>query len=368
MPKIYVKPKQSVNSAHAMNIHKFVISPPGEHYQAWPDLVRTRAGKLLCVFSACTHHGDRSFTQIMLCESEDDGASWSSARPVTEPCGIPIGYYYNNASVSQLPDGRLALVFDRIEGNDENLSPTRILLAFSQDDGASWSSAIPTPAQGIVPDKLQELSSGRWILPCHFCNPTTRRLEQRLWFSEDRGASWQGPIVVAAAPGLNLCEGSFLEVEPGTLVCFLRENSWMGLPCYRAISRDGGLTWEGPYPFPVPCCHRPKAGMLADGNIAITYRLFQGGANCAQNTFLALTDVKSILEPDYKQCRSRLMPLDHDEAEGPDTGYTGWAQLPDGNLIIANYIVDQAEKAWICGYNFDLNGFTKFHSIWHDHA
>ena len=108
--------------------------------------------------------------------------------------------------------------------------------------------------------------------------------------------------------------------------------------------------------------------MLADGNVAITYRLFQGGANSAQNTFLALTDVASALEPDYKQCRSRLLPIDHDEGEFPDTGYTGWVQLPDGNLFIANYIVNHADKAWICGYLFDLNGYAKFHSIWHDRA
>ena len=352
-----------------MQLAKTVISGPTTCYQAWPDLLRTRSGKLLCAFSACTHHCDRSFTQIMLCESLDDGASWSTPRGVSDACGIARGgYYYNNAALSQLADGRIALVYDRIDGNDENLAPSHVMHSFSQDDGATWSEAIMTPAEGIVPDKLLELSSGRWLQGCHRYDPSSRLLVQRLWYSDDRGASWQGPVVVAAASGLNLCEGSILEVEPGLLVCFMRENSGTGLPCYRAISRDAGLAWEGPYAFPVPCCHRPKTGMLADGNIAITYRMFQGGANSAQNTFLALTDAKSILEPDYKQCRSRLMPLDHDEAEFPDTGYTGWVQLPTGNLFIVNYIKDHAENAWICGYRFDLNGFTQFHSIWHDRA
>ncbi|MBR4517583.1 MAG: exo-alpha-sialidase [Victivallales bacterium] len=352
-----------------IDLTKFVISGPDAHYQAWPDLLRTRSGKLLCAFSACTHHCDRSFTQIMLCESQDDGRTWSAPHTVSDTCGFasPKGYYYNNAALSQLSDGRIALVYDRIDGQNENLSPSHIMHSFSTDDGATWSEAIMTPTEGIVPDKLLELASGRWLQGCHRYDPSSDKLVQRLWYSDDQGASWSGPVVVCCDPQLNLCEGSILETAPGTLVCFMRENSGIGLPCYRAISHDNGLTWSGPHPFPIPACHSPKAGFLRDGRIVITYRMFQGGAVSPQNLMLALVDTGSAVEPDYRKCRTRLLAIDHDFSDCPDTGYSGWVQLPDGTLYIANYIRNDAERAWICGYHLDFNGLTASHSAWEKH-
>ncbi len=338
-----------------MKIEKTVIAQDERHYLAWPDLIQTRTGRLLCVFSSCTHHCDRSSTQIMVCFSDDEGASWSKPLGASEPCGLAAtGYYYNNATLSQLADGRIALAYDRIDGKDEDRAPTYIMLTFSQDDGASWSSPVATPAVGIVPDRLQETASGRWLLACHRYNEATGKLVQRLWFSDDRGGNWQGPVIVAASPELNLCEGSLLEVSPGTLVCWMRENSFTGLPCYRSISTDDGRSWSEPMPFPLPACHRPKAGFLADGRIAITYRFFPGGHTYPQNTFLALTDRASALEPDYRFCRTRILLLDHDAAARSDTGYTGWCQLADGSLFIANYIKDTFPQAWIRGYRVTL--------------
>ena len=332
-----------------MKITKSIIAQDSHYYLAWPDLVRTRSGRLFCVYSACTHHSNRSFTQLQLVSSDDNGDTWSASRPVSEPCGLSIGYYYNNTAISQLADGRIVIVADRIDGANEDLANKHLVLFFSQDDGRTWLPPIDTPASGIVPDRLLELSGGRWLLSCHTYDLKLGKLVQRLWFSEDYGRTWSGPILIGRDPKLNLCEASILE-DRGKLVCFMRENSGLGLPVYRAFSQDGGMTWSPVTPFPIPGCHRPKAGFLSNGDIAITYRFFQGGSSTFQNLFLALTNTASAFNPDFAQCSTRILPIDCDRSAHPDTGYSGWVELPSHDLCIVNYANDRAPLAHICAY------------------
>jgi sialidase-1 len=153
-----------------------------------------------------------------------------------------------------------------------------------------------------------------------------------------------------------LCEGSVLELPTGELVCFMRENSGQGLDAFKCISRDGGETWQGPVAFPLPGCHRPSAGMLQSGRVLITHRFMQGGKGWlgwwTQNLFAALTDVESCLARSRAEAHTRIMPLDFDRSPEADTGYSGWAQFPDGELYAVNYIVDDAPMAHIRGYSF----------------
>ena len=39
-----------------MSIQRFIVSKDEAIYEAWPDLVQTASGKLICVFMECTHH------------------------------------------------------------------------------------------------------------------------------------------------------------------------------------------------------------------------------------------------------------------------------------------------------------------------
>ena len=85
-------------------IQKFTISRDDSIYEAWPDVVLTPSGKLICVFAECTHHHDRSYTRIMPTESVDRGRTWSSKRALTDGTqGLP---YYNCGRIMQLSDGR----------------------------------------------------------------------------------------------------------------------------------------------------------------------------------------------------------------------------------------------------------------------
>lgn len=348
-----------------MAILRFPIARDPQWYLAWPDVTLTPSGKLVCIFSECTHHGDRSYTRFMLSDSTDRGRTWTPKRPLSVPlrCKPPQGPWWNCARITILQDGRLCAIGDRISGAGEGseTGEQSNWLWFSRDEGATWEGPTAIPVAGIVPDKPLELKhgahAGRWILAAHTVMKADGSMtwHQRCWLSDDRGATWSGPHTIASVDGLRLCEGSVLELPGGELVCFMRENSMDGQDCYKAVSRDSGSTWEAPVRFPLPGCHRPVAGMLQSGKIMITHRFLQGGqgwvGHWTQNFFAALTDCASALASERKQASTRILPIDFDRSPASDLGYSGWAQFPDGEIYIVQYIVDDAHpRAQIRGY------------------
>ena len=344
-------------------MEKFVVSRDDAIYEAFPDVALTPSGRLVCVFLDCTHHGDRSYTCIVLTTSEDRGRTWSPKRPLTEPLrGDPAkDPFYDCPRISTLSDGRLVAVVNRIRRAPQGgRAEERNWLYFSEDEGETWSGPQETPVGGIVPDQVVELKvgprAGRWILTAHTVVQAEAGAEWavRCWLSEDGGRNWQGPYTVAREPGLLLCEGSVLELPGGELVCFMRENSHQGLDCFKSRSSDGGDSWEGPYRMPIPGCHRPVAGMLRSGKVMITHRYCQGGKGWVgwytQNFFAALADVGSCLARSREEAQTRILPLDYDRSPQSDTGYSGWVQFPDGEIYVVNYILDDAPRAHIRGY------------------
>jgi hypothetical protein len=336
-------------------IEKFTVSRDDTVYQAWPDVALTPQGKLVCVFSACDHHWPRGETQIMICHSTDRGHTWSEKRPLTEPGNLPDPIW-NCPRITQLRDGRLAVLVDRNPGNeDDGDESLRNYLFFSDDEGQTWSPPVLAPARGICPDKLRELDNGRWIISCHHVEQKIGKVVQRLWYSDDQGGSWRGPVTVGRHPDLDLCEVSILQVDGPKLVAFHRENAMDGRDCYKTISTDYGEHWSDPIRFPIPGCHRPIAEHLQDGRILITYRYLQGAGGTewlgtrAQNFMSALTDDASVLAYDRKMAATRIMPVDYDRSSVADLGYSGWVQFEDGEICIVYYIVDDAPKGQIRG-------------------
>ncbi|RAV05469.1 sialidase family protein [Paenibacillus sp. YN15] len=330
-------------------LETFIVSRDDTIYEAWPDVVLTDSGKLVAVFSECTHHHDRSYTRIMLADSGDRGRTWMPKRPLTAGTdGYP---YWNCARISKLGDGRLVIAVDRRLASREG----EVVLWLGDSEGEVWEGPVETPVSGIVPDKLCELPSGRWLLSAHWYSPGHGYLEQRLWYSDNSGATWKGPVTVASEPGLNLCEISLLPLPDGVIAAIMRENSGVGKDAYKCLSRDQGLTWEGPYPMTLPGCHRPSAGLLHSGQVLVTYRFLQGGdgtfGTAAQNFFGAFLTQDSLKAKERKQQSARIFPIDYDRHPEADLGYSGWIQFDDGEIYIVSYIVDDAPKAQIRGYS-----------------
>ena len=343
-----------------MNIEKFGISRDPALYEAWPDVALTKSGKLVCVFTECTHHSDRSYTRIMLTESADDGRTWTPKRPLTEGTkGLP--YSYNCARISALRDGRLAVIVDRVPATGEKDDTRAVnVLYFSADEGKTWSDAVETPLRGIVPDKLRELETGRWIISAQYA--VKKHLTQFCRYSDDRGKTWSDEILMAHDRRYQLCEVSILPLGGGKLVGFMRENSGLGYDCQKTVSYDDGETWGPLVDFPLPGCHRPVAGRLKDGRIFITYRFMQGGkgwlGTWTQNFFAALTDEESVLAVRRSDAWTRIIPIDYDRSPKADLGYSGWVQLADNSVYIVNYIVDDAiDKGQIRGYKLNVDDF-----------
>ena len=343
-----------------MKIEKFCISNDPALYEAWPDVALTGSGKLVCVFTECTHHGDRSYTRLMLAESTDGGRTWSAKRPLTEGTkGLPFSY--NCARISALSDGRLVVIVDRVPATGEKDASQAVnVMYFSPDEGKSWSSAVETPLRGIVPDKLRELDTGRWIISAHYA--VRGHLTQFCRYSDDRGKTWSDEILVAFDLRYQLCEVSILPLGGGKLVAFMRENSGVGRDCQKTVSYDNGETWGPVVDFPLPGCHRPVAGKLRDGRIFVTYRFMQGGkgwlGSWTQNFFAALTDEASALSVRRSDAWTRIIPIDYDRSPHSDLGYSGWVELADNSICIVNYIVDDAiDKGQIRGYKLNVDDF-----------
>ena len=337
-------------------IATFTVSRDDDIYEAWPDLLLTPSGRLICIFWEGTFHTDRRYSRVMLTESDDRGRTWTPKHPLSAP-----GNGWGAPRLSLLGDGRVVAIANRCaeELVDEKLLP--VFVWFSGDQGATWDGPHALPVLGCVPDKLLELPSGRWIVSCQYYNPPVNYWQQRLWHSDDQGRSWHGPVSVAEQRGLHLCEASILRLPDATLVAFLRENSGEGRDCYKAVSHDDGEHWEGLYQFPLPGCHRPVAGMLQSGRVLITYRFMQGGkpgfGYWTQNFFAALTDVTSAAATERDRAWTRIMPLDFDRSPVSDVGYSGWVQFPDGEIYVVNYLVDDAPKAQIRGYSLREQDF-----------
>lgn len=325
-------------------IQKFNVSRDDSIYEAWPDVVLTNGGKLICVFSECEHHKNREGARIMITESLDRGRTWSEKRPLTE--NGHAGEYFNCARISKLGDGSLAIICDKVYGNENKGAD--IWIWRGDAEGREWGEPTVYPFCGIVPDKLLQLKSGRLIIAAHFKSPETGKLEQYLWYSDD-GENWSDRVTIAADGKYNLCEVSILEYEDNKLVAYLRENSVKGYPILKVLSADGGETWSEIYNTSMDSGHRPVAGFLADGSIMVTYRYIPSGT---QNMFAAFMSRETIEATGRRDQRVRVMPLDYDRNPSPDIGYTGWVQFEDGEIYVVNYIKDDADKAYIRGYSF----------------
>lgn len=337
-------------------MEKFIVNRDDSIYQAWPDLVRTDKDELICIFTECVHHSDRSQSRLALCRSNDRGRTWSERTYLTEAGSNAC--YYNNARISKLRDGSLVILCDLCKNGDDGHCST-VHLWRGDPDGSVWEGPHPTPAKGIVPDKFLELENGRCIIACHTKSPKTGKLVQNLWYCDN--GEWSEKITVADDPRYNLCEASILPCSDGTLVCFMRENSFLGYDCFKAVSHDNGESWEGVYRAPIPGCHRPVSGFLNSGKVLLTYRFLQGGkgwlGSWTQNFFAALMDEKSAKETRREEQSVRILPVDFDRSPVSDLGYSGWAQFDDGEIYIVNYIADDAPNPHIRGYSLRESDF-----------
>ena len=368
-----------------MPVEKVTISRNDQIYEFDPDLTLLPDGKLICIYRESDGHSVQSFSRIITRSSIDGGHRWSDRQVIVEayPDEAGVVLKWNAPRIQILQDGRLLAICDvlPVPPNEKtDLTNAQIVFWWSDDEGVTWSKPVYTPIFGIMPDRLVQLPSGAWLLATHVRMQgkqyaRTGNLTQIVHRSDDGGDTWEGPFIVGQDERYNLCEASIMLLPDGELVCYMRENSGLGLPAFKSFSQDEGRTWDGVYNTPMDGCHRPVAGILPSGRVLITYRYRQGGgvgarltnqpsswrgtevSYWARNTFAYLEPIESAQARELAGQGGIILPLDHDRSPRSDSGYTGWVVLHDGRVFCVNYIVDDAPMAQIRGYWFSEADF-----------
>ena len=395
-----------------MAVEKYTIARDDRVYECFPHLCRTRSGRILLVYRESNGHVASEYCRLVFRYSDDAGDSWSDRRFIRdEDRSSGVLRTWNCPKIQQLEDGRILLLCDEIryppgEWGSENRC--RIWFWFSDDEGRTWSEPAPTPVLGICPDQITELADGRWLLPSNVRSTRTDRIVQNITTSSDQGQTWEAPSTLYDHPDYQLDEVSIVQMPSGELVAYQRED--LGRPLQKLISRDEGLSWDGPYDTLNPAATgMPIAGLTKDALVLVTGRyglsctwrpnqspelwqrrfakrgivipkvpetaefiagiergvqveenaeeviIAQGGSSV--HTFAFLEPVESALAPEKAMQKGLILPLDLDASPFADSGYTGWVEYERGRFLVANYIHDDAPMAQIRGYRFGLEDF-----------
>ena len=391
-------------------MNQITIARADRLYCCFPDVVKAPDGTLVCGYQETQGHAPFPFSRLVLRKSVDGGFSWGPKQVLLQTA-VPEEWFDGESSKkatdehtlteweeardkANMPPGNvggarfLALRDGTIwfTGGWSNPSlkndASRSFVWKSRDNGETWQGpedlALPKSAGHGC---LTELRDGRIIAALTVTNEWAeskaelRRLgvndvpeAQFASISEDSGKTWSS-LVLMPYNGLWFSEGSIVELDNDTLVCYTRE-SREARCCYKFVSEDSGLTWHGPYPtYMFSCQGRPKAAKLSTGEICVTYRY------CGPNEVLTMyvetqagAMVKQVhgvdrqpLPPDSKDPRftddggynyhpGRTFFISHDRSPHPDSGYTGWVELDNGDVYVVDYVNDDAPMAQIRGY------------------
>lgn len=233
--------------------------------------VTTADGGVLCVDAQHALH------------SADEGRTWSTRPVFRDPAKYRIS---NERALLRTRKGVVVAAWMNLReqksppgwnwgGKNANwrefVLPTYVCR--SLDDGRTWEEPLKLadPWCGCIHSMI-ETRSGRIVLVGQEIIPEWRHATV-VFVSDDQGASWKRSNLldygVGAHDHAGSIEGSVVERRDGSLYLLLRtESGWL----YDAVSRDGGLLWEGLAQSQirsVTCC--PQMARLADGRIALLW-------------------------------------------------------------------------------------------------
>ena len=392
-------------------IEKRTISRSDHIYEAFPDIAKTSSGALVLVYRECMGHGPFPFSRIAVRRSLDGGNQWSDrtilletvasveqvdkARAWLAPDAL-AGYEESRSRIQEpwqksasincprlitLADGSLMLVADfRIAVGRDARWVNKMWR--STDEGQTWSLPVDLPLdrEGIVP-QLTQLRDGRILLSV-VLQEKGKPDRQGITFSSDNGRTWSIIDLIPWKEGLQQPdETGFVELDDGTLVGFGRNVALEGQQRpsvgIKVISKDRGRTWQGPFEtWLLGLEGRPKVGLLRPGEVCVTYRLDSPNEMLAMHVMTQAAarlettaniiprqpipeDIPAQLAQQRGEDRpwymtsyyaGRTVVLDLDRSVHRDGGYSGWVQLPSGDIFVVDYINDDAPLAQIRGY------------------
>jgi sialidase-1 len=197
------------------------------------NIIQTMSGRLVTTVQYYLRKPGRNVLRGF--SSPDNGKTWRGSNIIDLG-----GHGHHDGAVEptlvQLKDGRLWML---IRTNWD-----RFWDAFSDDDGLSWRTIVPGAIEGSTsPAYLTRLSSGRLILLWNRLYPegassfarrsgqyseamaSWHREELSLAFSEDEGATWSKPVIIAREKDTWVSYPYVFEPQPGLLWIFTAQGN-----------------------------------------------------------------------------------------------------------------------------------------------
>ena len=344
---------------------RFTVSRDDRYHEAWPSICRTASGVLICAYAEADVHGGGAVPSAVIRRSNDEGRTWSEPIVIDTLNDNSEQGFMMCRSIVCLDDGTLLVAADwaaeytRPPGMPHNWkydplneAACEVWLYRSSDGGNSWTGPERTGCLTISLTMKQIGDGTLFLCGVHYrCEGLYEA--QMVYRSTDGGRTWSEPVTVVDDPRWNCDEGDIVEMPGGELVMYMRGGPKHGNPVcgLKSISRDGGLTWEGPYAAGKwPIVGRVAAGRHSGGDILVMHRV--GGFVLQHMYGFFLESEETALQPIPYTDDVRLDPpagdrwgvLDNDTASHGDYGYGDWLELPDGDVYAVNYIVDDAPE------------------------
>jgi len=241
---------------------------PTARFCTFPSLARTAGGRLIAGFRVGSSK-DSADEDVRVMISDDEGATWHMAFAGFGAFPPGSGGRIRGIALTSLGFRLIAslLWVDRsnpalplASPQTQGLLPTRVLVAWSDDEGRSWS--VPQEVS-LAPHKgnattgaILALKDGRLALPYEawkeYDDPSPGWHHAALRISADRGATWDELAIVAHDPhGRVLYWDQRLTVEPfsGELIAMFwtyDRRAQRDLDIHIAWGAPDGRTWSRP--------------------------------------------------------------------------------------------------------------------------
>ncbi|MCX6593936.1 MAG: sialidase family protein [Acidobacteria bacterium] len=312
-----------------------VVDREAGQYLGHPTTVLLEDGKtMLCVYPK--GHGKGA---IQMKRSSDGGLTWSPRLPVPENWATSLETPTIHRTVDR--DGRKRLILF------SGLYPVR--LAYSEDDGATWTRLAPIGNFGgiVAMGDVKRLKDGRYLAVFHddgryFAPPPATPLATphvpvfRVYktLSSDGGLNWTTPEVVAHHPQAHLCEPGLVRSPDGKqLAMLLRENS-RKFNSFISFSNDEGHSWTEPRELPGALTgDRHVARYARDGRLFISFRDTTHESPTKGDWVGWVGRYDDLVASREGQYRVRLMK-NHFRS---DCAYPGVELLPNGTFVTTTY-------------------------------
>ncbi len=385
--------------AGAEQFTQFTVARNDKLHESFSDVAIAANGDLVVAYQESESHGGGPVSAIVTRASSDQGRTWGPRTSVVVTNRWKEGWL-DCPKIIRLQDKSLMIVIGWMPQNLtkppgahrrwwKNRGVTWLYRSF--DNGRSWKGPEKTSVRGGIVPSLVQLRDGTLLIGITSSQEDNNwRYRQVVYRSGDNGKTWTGPVTVGMHPKRQPCEGDFVELDSGEVVCYMRDEEPGVKNGLKAISSDGGRTWSqlygsGPWVYR----GRPDVGLLSSGEVMLTVRIPNARfAAYVETQKMALAPAAldgptapgagaRVVVPNANPDRpnwgqfgwvdgpvapgARAVVIDTDtNPDRPDWGYSGWVELPDGSVYAVQYITADAPatKPFIRGYLIPRSSLT----------